>query len=216
MRTLLFVLLLASSAQATPFILDWNDNSYGPNITRRTTLPVGPVQSVVVYVAQYDGDNLVERGSWTFSGLTSTDVGKTYAINATNAASLGSPWSVLQEAASNMETLRWGIPAAAWKIRFFTPGIPGNGGGNPNAYYGAPGQTAGFHPVITDLDRVEFKLEHFNLTSLGSGIRIHPRMIGEGGLVPTPEPASWLMLLMVACHCLMGRRVIACSGQSNL
>ena len=222
MRSFLAALVLAvgfaASAHAAQLIHDWDNSlavsdTQGPGYNRTIGMVVAPTQTVLVKAAQYVGDNLVERGSWTFS-VSTANIGQTWTITAANAASLGSPWSVLQEAAGNMESLWWGAPANAWKIAFVTPGIPTQAPYYPNAFYGAPQDTPFFHPVITDLDRVEFTLEHFSILTSTSVFRIHPRMIGEGGLVPTPEPATALLMLLGGmCH-LASRRVRACGARS--
>ncbi len=206
-RTLLFCLLSLTSclwplaASAATITIDYGSPNY-TGLNRASGGPIAASQSVVTKLWHRDGVPYVVATEWTIPGISVADIGHMWTLNAANAAGFGVDWSAWQTAVLNLDSFLYSSPAQ-WRVAFGTPGVPSSKDqeGQAPGYWGP-----GLRPKITNLDRVEITLEEFFSSPIGSVLRIHPRIIGEGELVAIPEPASWLMLLAGFVHVSCIRR----------
>lgn len=189
--TTLVLFALASSASATPLVLDYGSQDRLFNSAIATT------QTIELRLAEYG----LVRETWAVP-VTTTDVGRVWNLDDTTAPGFNVAWATVQSALHQLEGRGW--VNSGWKLGFFTPDLPiyDKRGHPPRSGYFLPPLAIGFglRPVIDQLDRIELTLEEFYSVPIGAILKFRFRVYGDGQLVPVPEPASCIMLLLGAIH----------------
>ncbi|MEX2316329.1 MAG: PEP-CTERM sorting domain-containing protein [Pirellulales bacterium] len=127
--------------------------------------------------------------AWTIPNIGVSDVGLTWTLTEQNAIDFGADWSLLSSAMKFGVVPGWD-PPHSYFVATSIVGLPG-GGGMPYPSFGS-------RYSMSDLDHMEFTLHELFVSPIGSVVRWQFQAVGDGVILPVPEPTTLVLFAMAA------------------